>query len=398
MCHSSEKKLVLSCKDFPYVTVPLTKEDQSNLDKKYSKDKLHMNLEYAACMKCGHCIQTQLPDFTILNDLYADYYQYPSPLEANFEPTRDNQFSAIALEYLLKNIPPSEGGDILEVACFDGYVLKKLQKEGYTVTGCDPSEGALIGQKHGVNIYREFFNPNKFKSRGELFDVIISRHFLEHVTDPQAYVSNFKKILRPNGVLIIEVPNVSYYLSNGIMEVFSPQHIQGFTGASLTRLLNADADSQVTVKKSENNLIAIAKLCDKGSNKESSISYESIYTRDQKTIEMNKAKIKTIIFEYVKKGKKISFWGAGGFAMAAIYLYGIEANNISHIIDSDPKKSGMSYQSMPIKIEEPSSELLKTIDLVIVTTMYSNTVVSAIQNANQSIDIMTIYPEVRLLT
>ena len=52
--------------------------------------------------------------------------------------------------------------DVLEIGCFDGYVLQKLKKEGYNVNGCDPSEGAEIGKGFGLNIQKEFFDPNNY--------------------------------------------------------------------------------------------------------------------------------------------------------------------------------------------------------------------------------------------
>ena len=51
---------------------------------------------------------------------------------------------------------------VLEVGCYDGYILYHLKKKGYSVTGCDPSKGAEIGEAHGVPILRRFFDATEF--------------------------------------------------------------------------------------------------------------------------------------------------------------------------------------------------------------------------------------------
>ena len=40
----------------------------------------------------------------------------------------------------------------------------------------------------------------------------------------------------------------------------------------------------------------------------------------------------------MQKTKKLSFWGAGGFSVAAI-LYGIKERYISYIVDNDTKEN-----------------------------------------------------------
>ena len=169
----------------------------------------------------------------MLNKIYADYSSYPSPLMGHFIPERDDVF----LDIFHKNIQPycqkHKLSSVLEIGCFDGYVLHKLQKIGFDVTGCDPSIGADIGKQFGVNIKKQMFNSDYFYSQNIFFDIVISRHFIEHVVDPKTLVDDMKKVLKPEGLLIIETPNVNYYIKHGIMDVF-PTHPGIFF--SLTRV------------------------------------------------------------------------------------------------------------------------------------------------------------------
>ena len=71
-------------------------------------------------------------------------------------------------------------------------ILYHLKKRGFEVTGCDPSAGAEIGKEFGIDIKRKFFNPDDFMRQNIFFDIVISRHFIEHVIDPKELISNFK--------------------------------------------------------------------------------------------------------------------------------------------------------------------------------------------------------------
>ena len=95
----------------------------------------------------------------MLEKLYNKYYNYPSPIKGFFKPERDDNF----IKIFLNNNKNKKKQSILEVGCYDGYVIKKLSEKGYKVLGCDPSKGALIGKKMGIPIRKEFFNPSLYK-------------------------------------------------------------------------------------------------------------------------------------------------------------------------------------------------------------------------------------------
>ena len=78
--------------------------------------------------------------------------------------------------------------DVLEVGCFDGYVLHNLQEKGYNVTGCDPSIGADIGKSFGINIQKGFEvyakNPGSLEEESDISSITISyRRILNHIID-----------------------------------------------------------------------------------------------------------------------------------------------------------------------------------------------------------------------
>lgn len=75
------------------------------------------------------------------------------------------------------------------------------------------------------------------------YDIILIRHYLEHHSNPGQLIRCLTKYLKDDGVLYIEVPDVSIYLENANPIMFWEQHRHFFTEESLSYLCeNAGLD------------------------------------------------------------------------------------------------------------------------------------------------------------
>jgi 2-polyprenyl-3-methyl-5-hydroxy-6-metoxy-1,4-benzoquinol methylase len=105
-----------------------------------------------------------------------------------------------------------QGGLLLDVGCGDGAFLKLAQEKGWTVSGTEHSLYAAdyVSKAHGIPVFcGEIISagyPENF------FDVVTMWHVLEHVTDPERYLREIHRILKPSGLLVIAVPNVNDYV------------------------------------------------------------------------------------------------------------------------------------------------------------------------------------------
>ena len=258
ICKSVNTDILLDAGQYPYFTVPVNKNDKQKILNYYSKGRLSSDLKYTACRDCGHVCINKIPDQNIIDDLYFNYYSYPSPLKGEFEPERDNHFIKIFKDVFIPICKKRNLQNVLEVGCFDGYVLYNLKKEGYNVTGCDPSIGADIGKSFGLNIKKENFSPENFILDGNFFDIIISRHFIEHTIEPESFLRGLKKILKKNGLLIIETPNIQHFMEKGLLEVFSLQHLTLFTSKSIEYLFSLAGFKVFHIETTPDNIIISA--------------------------------------------------------------------------------------------------------------------------------------------
>ena len=114
----------------------------------------------------------------------------------------------------------------------------------------------------------------------------------------------------------------------------------------------------------------------------------------RKKLESNLKKINDICFSFYEQKKKISLWGAGSSGSTALSFYRIPVNFIDSIIDSDQQKWGMEYLSHSIPIISPKEAKEKNPDLIIITSMYSQTIQKTIKEMGIKSSLLTIYPTV----
>jgi 2-polyprenyl-3-methyl-5-hydroxy-6-metoxy-1,4-benzoquinol methylase len=98
-------------------------------------------------------------------------------------------------------------GSLLDIGAGTGDFLFVAKQNGWQTIGVEPSQKAkLIAQKKVV----DFVNTTS-DLENHSFDVITMWHVLEHVPDIQNQIIELKRLLKPNGILLVAVPNFKSY-------------------------------------------------------------------------------------------------------------------------------------------------------------------------------------------
>jgi SAM-dependent methyltransferase len=189
------------------------------------------------CDTCGLGRIDPLPDVTALAAYYSSVYSLAADTDRVDLGSYERQAAGMAR--LFARLAP-RAATICEVGCSGGWALKALQRRGYAVKGYELSAttSRLARERLGLDVV-----TGEFSGEGESFDVIVMRHVLEHTVNPVSQLAAAAARLNPGGLIFLVVPNGGSLSSRLLGQYWSwyipPAHIWYFSGASLTRLVEA---------------------------------------------------------------------------------------------------------------------------------------------------------------
>jgi hypothetical protein len=119
------------------------------------------------------------------------------------------------------------GRKLIEVGCGKALFLEQLQRDGFSITGLDPTY-------EGTNpaVIREYFTA----TTGLRADGLILRHVLEHVRDPIAFLTQLRDANGGSGTIYIEVPCLDWIADHHAWFDLFYEHVNYFRLTDFQRL------------------------------------------------------------------------------------------------------------------------------------------------------------------
>lgn len=103
---------------------------------------------------------------------------------------------------------------VLDIACGEGYGTNLLSKKAKTVYGVDIDEGAVSRAKTkytSKNINFLVGSTSKIPLEDNSVDTVVSFETIEHHDEHQQMMSEIKRVLKTDGIMIISSPDKLYY-------------------------------------------------------------------------------------------------------------------------------------------------------------------------------------------
>jgi len=127
---------------------------------------------------------------------------------------------------------------VLDIGSGTGDFLSTCKNNDWKVFGVEPSkEARTISKKNGVDAVNDLSLLTE-----DNFDVITLWHVLEHVENLLEYIEVLKGKLKPDGVLIIAVPNYNSFDASYYKEHWAafdvPRHLWHFSQESIRKLFS----------------------------------------------------------------------------------------------------------------------------------------------------------------
>jgi len=142
-------------------------------------------------------------------------------------------------------LPAARGRRVLDAACGEGYGSALLSREAATVVGVDVGAAAIAHAR------ARYHAPNLAYVQGSVLalpladasvDLVVSFETIEHLGEQREMLAEFRRVLAPDGVLILSSPNRPVYNEDG--EVANEFHVRELDRAELKALLDAEFPQQ----------------------------------------------------------------------------------------------------------------------------------------------------------
>ncbi len=150
-------------------------------------------------------------------------------------------------------IPFREGGKLLDVGCGGGVFLERMRKFGWDVCGLEMAEDVArrVERRTGIKVHVGTLPYAGFQPQS--FDAVTFWHVMEHVPNPREVLESAAKLLRPKGLLVIEVPNIESWSFAEFGPYWYglelPRHFQHFSPTTLTAMLPEGAFRNVEIQQ-----------------------------------------------------------------------------------------------------------------------------------------------------
>lgn len=197
---------------------------------------------------------TPSPSPEELQKFYADFY-YQAPQSSSYQESYDDleiNYKRLKCDALLHALKQTGiiSGNFLDIGTGEGFLMSAAHKQGFAVTGLDFSSYGvgkffpeLIKQHIAGDVYESLA---RLSSEGKRYMICSSTNVLEHVIDPDLFLTSIRKVMDTNGLLAITVPNDfselhQLLLKHGMIDrefwFAPPHHLHYFNTENLPKFL-----------------------------------------------------------------------------------------------------------------------------------------------------------------
>ncbi len=208
-------------------------------DEFLTKEDFHI----CECLNCGLLYTMPRPNRDKIGEYYKseEYYSHQENkkgfIPKIYEKVKRNNLKH---KYSLATNGLSVG-KILDIGCGVGDFLHTAETHGWQCVGVEPSKDAKSIARQRTKA--EIIESEQLESLpAASFDVITMWHVLEHVDNLRWQVEQLQRLIKPNGRIIIALPNYKSYDGQYYKELWAaydvPRHLNHFNKIVIAKIFN----------------------------------------------------------------------------------------------------------------------------------------------------------------
>ncbi|MFH1846509.1 MAG: methyltransferase domain-containing protein [Candidatus Omnitrophota bacterium] len=204
-----------------------------------------LRVRLVRCLKCGLIYTNPRISMQHLRHVYIQMVD-----TVYVEEEKGRRMSSRVVLKTLRKLRKS--GKLLDVGCAVGFLLSEAKKEGWDVYGIELSEWAsgYAKDKLGLdNVFQGTLKDAKYPDN--FFDVVVLKDTIEHLPDPMEILIEARRILKPDGILCVNTPDIDSLASKVLKARWwgiKQAHLYYFSRRTLTKMLNASGFMPVLIR------------------------------------------------------------------------------------------------------------------------------------------------------
>jgi SAM-dependent methyltransferase len=329
---------------------------------------------------CTACSLVQLADTVPPEVLFTEYVYFSSFSDAAVAHAR-TLANRIVTE---RELDPSDL--VVEIASNDGYLLQHYASRGIPVLGIEPARNvAAAAVAKGIPTLNEFFGPalaDRLRDEGRGADVIHANNVLAHVPDLNGFVAGIRRLLKPSGIAIIEVPSVRELVRQLEFDTIYHEHLCYFSLTALATLFDRHG---LTIVDVETVAIHGGSLRVFASANASAVPHKRVRTLLEREASEGLAtpgyfadfgrrvshlrdQLRQLVLSLKQAGQTIAGYGASAKGSTLLNYAGIGRESLDFIVDRSTVKQGRFTPGTHLPIREPEALLTEMPDYVLLLT------------------------------
>ena len=329
---------------------------------------------------CGTCLLVQLEEFESPEEIFSEYAYFSSYSKSWLEHAK-SYADAMSSRFGLG--PQSK---VVEIACNDGYLLRWFKDRGVGVFGVEPAANVAESAKAlGIDVAVSFFGRQTaldLAAAGQRADLMTANNVVAHVPDLNDFVSGFKVLLKPQGVVTFEFHHVLNLLERNQFDTIYHEHFCYHSLTTFRRILahhGLKVFDVETLPTHGGSLRVFAQHDDTGvqpisPNVEALLSLEELHgltdiatylAFNTRCVQMKRRFLRFLI-DAKADGKTIVGYGAPAKGNTLLNYAGVRTDFVDYTVDLNPVKQGLYLPGTGIPICHPDKIMSTRPDYVLI--------------------------------
>jgi len=364
--------MVLSLGRTPLANALLTAEQLEHPERTYPLDLVF----------CSSCALMQITETVSPEQLFREYLYLSSFSDALLRHSEEHA------EQLIRSRGLDNSSLVMEVASNDGYLLQFYKRAAIPVLGVEPATNIarVAEQERGIPTLCEFFSDSlaeRLRAEGHRADVIHANNVLAHVPDLNGFVRGVSRLLKKNGVAVIEVPYVKEMIDRCEFDTIYHEHLCYFSLTALDRLFRGHGLLITKVERLAihgGTLRVFAALNDGPEQRQASVQSlldeeeawgvgeASFYLGFGEKVARLREDLVSLLGRLKSEGKRIAVYGASAKGSTLLNYFQIGREALDFVVDRSTVKQGYYTPGTHLLIRPTEALLEEMPDYVLLLT------------------------------